>query len=68
VLGSMVGGVLMSFGWDLATVFAAAALLAFLAAMAMLGKAWLARSVASPAEARRLLGLGPVAAPKAKVA
>ncbi len=49
VLGSMVGGVLMSFGWDLATVFAAAALPAFLAAMAMLGKAWLARAVAANA-------------------
>ena len=38
VLGSMVGGVLLSLGWDLATVFAAAALPAFLAAVAMFAK------------------------------
>jgi MFS transporter, AAHS family, 4-hydroxybenzoate transporter len=43
VLGSMVGGVLLSLGWDLATVFAAAALPAFLAALAMLAKGWQAR-------------------------
>ena len=44
VLGSMVGGVLLSLGWDLATVFAAAALPAFLAALAMLAKGWLLRT------------------------
>ena len=44
VLGSMVGGVLLSLGWDLATVFAAAALPAFLAALAMLAKGWLSRT------------------------
>jgi AAHS family 4-hydroxybenzoate transporter-like MFS transporter len=51
VLGSMVGGVLLSLGWDLATVFAAAALPAFLAALAMLAKGWLSRtrSAAAPA-------------------
>jgi AAHS family 4-hydroxybenzoate transporter-like MFS transporter len=46
VLGSMIGGVLLSLGWDLATVFAAAALPAFLAALAMLAKGWAARSAA----------------------
>jgi MFS transporter, AAHS family, 4-hydroxybenzoate transporter len=54
VLGSMVGGMLLSLGWDLATVFAAAALPAFLAAFAMLakGRLWRARpsAVAVPAE------------------
>jgi AAHS family 4-hydroxybenzoate transporter-like MFS transporter len=43
VLGSMVGGVLMSIGWDLATVFAAAAVPAVIAALAMLAKSRLAR-------------------------
>ncbi len=43
VLGSMTGGVLLSFGWDLATVFAAAAVPAFLAALAMFAKGSLAR-------------------------
>lgn len=43
VLGSMVGGVLLSLGWDLATVFAAAALPAFLAAVAMFAKSRLGR-------------------------
>ncbi|MCB4823586.1 MFS transporter [Roseicella aerolata] len=38
VLGSMVGGVLLSMGWDLATVFTVAALPAFLAGAAMLAK------------------------------
>jgi MFS transporter, AAHS family, 4-hydroxybenzoate transporter len=54
VLGSMIGGVLLSLGWDLAMVFAAAALPAFLAALAMLAKAWAARSAklrAAPAAA-----------------
>jgi AAHS family 4-hydroxybenzoate transporter-like MFS transporter len=46
VLGSMIGGVLLSLGWDLATVFAAAALPAFLVALAMLAKGWVARSSA----------------------
>jgi AAHS family 4-hydroxybenzoate transporter-like MFS transporter len=46
VLGSMIGGVLLSLGWDLATVFAAAALPAFLAALAMLSKGWVAGSAA----------------------
>jgi AAHS family 4-hydroxybenzoate transporter-like MFS transporter len=59
VLGSMIGGVLLSLGWDLALVFAAAALPAFLAALAMLAKGWATRSarlraapaaVATPAE------------------
>jgi MFS transporter, AAHS family, 4-hydroxybenzoate transporter len=59
VLGSMIGGVLLSLGWDLAMVFAAAALPAFLAALAMLAKGWLAgaaklraapAAVATPAE------------------
>jgi AAHS family 4-hydroxybenzoate transporter-like MFS transporter len=47
VLGSMIGGVLLSLGWDLATVFAAAALPAFVAALAMLAKGWRARVVAA---------------------
>jgi AAHS family 4-hydroxybenzoate transporter-like MFS transporter len=51
VLGSMVGGVLLSLGWDLATVFAAAALPAFLAALAMLAKGWQARTRSVPAHA-----------------
>lgn len=46
VLGSMVGGVLLSFGWDLPTVFAAAALPALLAAVAMFIKGRLSRPVA----------------------
>jgi MFS transporter, AAHS family, 4-hydroxybenzoate transporter len=59
VLGSMIGGVLLSLGWDLAMVFAAAALPAFLAALAMLAKGWFTRAaklraapaaVATPAE------------------
>jgi AAHS family 4-hydroxybenzoate transporter-like MFS transporter len=51
VLGSMVGGVLLSLGWDLATVFAAAALPAFLAALAMLAKGRQARTRSAPAPA-----------------
>lgn len=43
VLGSMVGGFLLSFGWDLATVFTVAALPAFLAGVAMLAKGWAGR-------------------------
>lgn len=54
VLGSMVGGVLLSLGWDLATVFAAAALPAFLAAVAMFAKSRLGR----PAQMA-----GPITAP-----
>lgn len=46
VLGSMTGGVLLSFGWDLATVFAAAAVPAFLAALAMFAKGRLAQPAA----------------------
>jgi MFS transporter, AAHS family, 4-hydroxybenzoate transporter len=38
VLGSMVGGFLLSLGWDLATVFSVAAIPAFLAGGAMLAK------------------------------
>lgn len=38
VLGSMLGGVLLSLGWDLGTVFAAAAVPAFAAALAMFAK------------------------------
>ncbi|WP_029003865.1 MFS transporter [Azorhizobium doebereinerae] len=49
VLGSMIGGVLLSFGWPLSTVFAAAAVPAFIAALAMLAKA--ARPVRAPASA-----------------
>src|SRR6516225_2959254 len=41
VLGSTVGGFLLSFGWDLATVFSVAAIPAFVAGAAMLAKAWL---------------------------
>lgn len=51
VLGSMVGGVLLSLGWDLATVFAAAALPAFLAALAMLAKSRRARIRSAAAQA-----------------
>ena len=54
VLGSMVGGVLLSLGWDLATVFAAAALPAFLAAVAMFAKSRLGRLA---------LMAGPITAP-----
>lgn len=38
VLGSMVGGFLLSLGWDLSTVFSVAALPAFIAGAAMLAK------------------------------
>ncbi|TPE48966.1 MFS transporter [Amaricoccus solimangrovi] len=48
VLGSTLGGVLMSLGWDLATVFAAAALPAFLAALAMVAKGRAARPGTPP--------------------
>jgi AAHS family 4-hydroxybenzoate transporter-like MFS transporter len=41
VLGSMIGGVLLSMGWELATVFTIAAIPAFVAAAAMLIKSWL---------------------------
>jgi AAHS family 4-hydroxybenzoate transporter-like MFS transporter len=51
VLGSMVGGVLLSLGWDLATVFAAAALPAFLAALAMLAKSRLSQARSAPVPA-----------------
>ncbi len=51
VLGSMTGGVLLSLGWDLGTVFAAAAVPAFLAALAMAAKGWArATPVAVPAK------------------
>ena len=46
VLGSMIGGVLLSFGWSLSTVFVAAAIPAFIAAAAMLAKS--ARPAAMP--------------------
>lgn len=51
VLGSMVGGVLLSFGWDLPMVFAAAAVPALLAALAMFAKAQLTRPAAAVAAA-----------------
>jgi AAHS family 4-hydroxybenzoate transporter-like MFS transporter len=38
ILGSMIGGVLLSLGWDLSTVFAVAAVPAFMAAVAMFAK------------------------------
>jgi AAHS family 4-hydroxybenzoate transporter-like MFS transporter len=41
VLGSTVGGFLLSIGWDSATVFSVAAIPAFVAGAAMLAKAWL---------------------------
>lgn len=41
VLGSMVGGYLMSFGWDLATIFSVAAIPAFVAGAGMLLKGML---------------------------
>jgi AAHS family 4-hydroxybenzoate transporter-like MFS transporter len=40
VLGSMIDGVLLSMGWELATVFTIAAIPAFVAAAAMLIKSW----------------------------
>ena len=46
VLGSMVGGFLLSFGWDLATIFSVAALPAFVAGAAMLLKGALDRPTA----------------------
>jgi AAHS family 4-hydroxybenzoate transporter-like MFS transporter len=54
VLGSMVGGFLLSLGWDLSTVFSVAAVPAFVAGAAMLAKGWLGApvvSVATPAVA-----------------
>jgi AAHS family 4-hydroxybenzoate transporter-like MFS transporter len=58
VLGSMVGGVLLSLGWDLATVFAAAAVPAFLAAVAMFAKGRLGRGapIAAPVPRHRTAG------------
>jgi AAHS family 4-hydroxybenzoate transporter-like MFS transporter len=41
VLGSMVGGFLMSLGWDLSTVFSVAAIPAFVAAAGMLTLGWI---------------------------
>lgn len=49
VLGSMIGGVLLSFGWSLSTVFIAAAVPAFIAALAMFLKG--ARPVRLPVSA-----------------
>lgn len=49
VLGSMLGGVLLSFGWDLGTVFAAAAVPAFLAAAAMFAKGRIGRAAITAA-------------------
>jgi len=46
VLGSMVGGYLMSFGWDLATIFSVAAIPAFVAGAAMLLKGMLGQQAA----------------------
>lgn len=43
VLGSMVGGFLLSLGWDLSTVFTVAAVPAFLAALAMFAKGFTRR-------------------------
>jgi AAHS family 4-hydroxybenzoate transporter-like MFS transporter len=43
VLGSMVGGFLLSLGWDLSTVFSVAAVPALLAAVAMFAKGMAAR-------------------------
>ncbi|TCZ57303.1 MFS transporter [Roseicella aquatilis] len=56
VLGSMVGGVLLSLGWDLATVFSVAAVPAFAAAAAMLAKGLRAprMPVAAPAATVKL--------------
>mgnify|MGYP002781002202 FL=1 len=47
VLGSMVGGFLLSLGWDLSTVFTVAAVPAFVAGAAMLAKG----SLSAPAPA-----------------
>lgn len=46
VLGSMVGGFLLSLGWDLSTVFTVAAVPAFIAGAAMLAKGMLGSPVA----------------------
>ena len=46
VLGSMVGGYLMSFGWDLATIFSVAAIPAFVAGAGMLLKGMLGQQAA----------------------
>ena len=45
VVGSMVGGVLLSLGWDLPTIFTVAAVPAFIAGVAMLVKGWVAAPV-----------------------
>jgi AAHS family 4-hydroxybenzoate transporter-like MFS transporter len=44
VLGSMVGGFLLSLGWDLSTVFSVAAIPAFVAGAGMLALAWIQSS------------------------
>lgn len=51
ILGSMTGGVLLSLGWDLATVFSVAAVPAVIAAGGMLAKGRLRRSAAGHAAA-----------------
>lgn len=51
VIGSMVGGLLLSFGWQLPMVFAAASVPALLAALAMFAKSRLARRAATKAPA-----------------
>jgi AAHS family 4-hydroxybenzoate transporter-like MFS transporter len=51
VLGSMVGGYLLSFGWDLATIFSVAAIPAFVAGAAMLLKSGLGHRAVSVAVA-----------------
>ena len=49
VIGSMVGGVLLSFGWELPMVFAAASVPALLAALAMFAKSRLGQRSVQPA-------------------
>jgi AAHS family 4-hydroxybenzoate transporter-like MFS transporter len=61
VLGSMVGGVLLSMGWELSTVFSVAAVPAFVAGAAMLGKGRLG-APALPLAAAPTATVGPKAA------
>ena len=46
IVGSMIGGLLLSMGWALSTVFMIAAVPAFLAGAAILAKRWAPRSLA----------------------
>lgn len=49
IVGSMIGGVLLSMGWALPTIFTVAAVPAFLAGVAILAKRWTTQPTPAPA-------------------